>query len=127
MIHDPSDEELYQLQVDMSTGQTESVLPPENQDYNDLRTPEETLKLPVIPIERQKAVPKSGFRMKVQLVTDEAWRQKFRRQANEKVAAVMEHAITLFKHATLVTKYELEVLPVQKYPGTLSATGPNLK
>ena len=50
MIHDPSDEELYQLQVDMSTGQTESVLPPENQDYNDLRTPEETLKLPVIPI-----------------------------------------------------------------------------
>ena len=84
-------------------------------------------KLPVIPIERQKAMPKSGFRMKVQPVTDEAWRQKFRRQANEKVAAVMEHAKTFFKHATLVTKYELDVLPVQSYRGTLSATGPNLK
>ena len=127
MIHDPSDEELYQLQVDMSTGKTESVLPPTNQEYNDLRTPEETLKLPVVPIERQQAMPKSGFRMRVQPVTDQAWRSKFGRQANGKVAAVMEHAKTLFKHASLVTKYELEVLPVQNYPGTLTATGPNLK
>ena len=35
----------------------------------------------------------------------------------------MEHVKTDFKHASLETKYELEVLPVENYPNPQKANG----
>ena len=112
----------------MSTGKTERVVgKPSNLEYYDVRTSEETMKLPIIPIHKQKSMPKTGFRMKVQPIITASWRRYFKGQAKEKVAAVMEYAKTFFKHVSLETKYELEVLPVKNYPKSLSANSDDLK
>ena len=62
----------------MSTGKTERVAKPSNLEYNDLRIPEETMKLPIIPTQKQKSMPKSGFRMKVQPIITASWRSYFK-------------------------------------------------
>jgi len=126
MIHDPSDEELYKLKVNIATGEAEmSILPP-SVKLDDAIMPEETRALPRVPLERQSAMPAAGFRMKVQPLIDDSWRNQFGSGAVTKLNAVMEHAKTFFKHSSLGTKYELDVQSVHNYVGDMKATGSQL-
>ena len=126
MIHDPSDEELYKLKVDISTGvatntdDTDDL--PSSTVIDDPLVPEETRNLPIVPKDRQSALPKSGFRMKVQPILDLSWREQFGNLAQTRLNAVLEHAKTFFQHSTLETRYELEVLPVHNYPTRMTAS-----
>ena len=127
MIHDPSDEELYKLKVDISTGKAELEVLPNTVQLDHAMRPEETRAHPQIPIERQSAMPAAGFRMKVQPMMDLSWRNEFGAQAETKLNAVMEHAKTFFQHSSLGTKFELDVLPVQNYDLSVNANGNNLE
>ena len=121
MIHDPSDEELYKLKVDISTGVATNADDP-SIVIDDPIVPEETRNLPIVPKDRQSALPKSGFRMKVQPIVDLSWREQFGNLAQTRLNAVLEHAKTFFQHSTLETRYELEVLPVHNYPTRMTAS-----
>ena len=124
MIHDPSDEELYKLKVNIATGEAEmSILPP-SVKLDDAIMPEETRALPTVPLERQSPMPAAGFRMKVQPLIDDSWRNQFGSGAVTKLNAVMEHAKTFFMHGDKVlgTKLELEVQSVHNYTGDMKAT-----
>ena len=126
MIHDPSDEELYKLKVDISTGVAKRNNLSPNVELDDEIIPEETRALPSVPAERQSALPASGFRMKVLPMLDLSWRNQFGGQAETRLNAVIEHTKTFFQHSSLVTRYELEVLPVHNYPTSLKATSNQL-
>ena len=123
MIHDPSDEELYKLKVDISAGVATNAddLPP-NAVIDEPLVPEETRNFRIVPKDRQSALPKSGFRMKIQPILDLSWRDQFGDQAQTRLNAVLEHAKTFFQHSTLETRYELEVLPVHNYPTRMTAS-----
>ena len=126
MIHDPSDEELYKLKVNIATGEAEmSILPP-SVKLDDAIMPEETRALPKVPLERQSAMPAAGFRMKVQPLIDDSWRSQFGSGAVTKLNAVMEHAKTFFKHSSLGTKFVLDVQSVHNYTGDMKATGSHM-
>merc|ERR1711953_1483353 len=66
MIHDPSDEELYKLKLDITTGMANLDILPSSVKLDEGVEPEESRSLPQIPLERQTAMPSAGFRMKVQ-------------------------------------------------------------
>ena len=121
MIHDPSDEELYKLKIDMSTGVATNADDP-SIVIDDPIVPEETRNLPIVPKDRQSALPKSGFRMKVQPIVDLSWREQFGDQAQTRLNAVLEHGKTFFQHSTLETRYELDILPVHNYPTRMTAS-----
>ena len=126
MIHDPSDDELYKLRVDNTTGKAEMDILPPSVKLDDAIMPEETRALPKVPLERQSPMPAAGFRMKVQPLIDDSWRNQFGSGAVTKLNAVMEHAKTFFKHSSLGTKYELDVQSVHNYVGDMKATGSQL-
>ena len=122
VIRDPSDKEMYELEVNIATGEAQFVTsPPEyNYDIDDSIVPQETRELlPTILHERQVAMPTEGFRMKIQPLTDLVWRNQFGDQSEAKLQAVFEHAKTFFQHPTLQTKFELDVLPTHDYPGRM--------
>ena len=127
MIHDPSDEELYKLKVDIATGESELEVLPSTVPLDEPMRPEETRSLPKIPLDRQSAMPTSGFRMKVQPMIDQSWRNQFGAAAQTRLNAIIEHAKTFFQHSSLVTKFELDVQPVQNYPNSMKATGTDLR
>ena len=126
MIHDPSDEELYKLKVDITTGKAEMDILPPSVKLDDAIMPEETRALPKVLLEKQSPMPAAGFRMKVQPLIDDSWRNQFGSGAVTKLNAVMEHAKTFFKHSSLGTKYELDVQSVHNYVGNMKATGSQL-
>jgi len=126
MIHDPSDEELYKLKVDISTGKAELEVLPNTVQLDHAMRPEETRALPQIPIERQSAMPAAGFRMKVQPIIDQSWRTQFGDQALTRLNAVIEHAKTFYQHSSLGTKFELDVQAVHNYSTSMKATGNDL-
>ena len=127
MIHDPSDEELYKLKLDITTGMTKLDVLPSSVKLDEGAEPEETRSLPQIPLERQSAMPSAGFRMKVQPIIDLSWRNQFGAQNVTRLNAVMEHAKTYFKHSSLGTKYELDVQAVHNYATNMKATSSQLK
>ena len=112
IIHDPSDEELYKLKVDITTGVAVMDMLPTNVQFDESIIPEEVRDLPMVPLERQEAMPPQGFRLKVQPLIDSQWRARWGDGSAARVEAVMEHARTFFKHSSLGTKYELDVQPV---------------
>ena len=126
MIHDPSDEELYKLKVDISTGKAELEVLPNTVQLDHAMRPEETRALPQIPIERQSAMPAAGFRMKVQPIIDQSWRTQFGDQALTRLNAVIEHTKTFYQHSSLGTKFELDVQAVHNYSTSMKATGNDL-
>ena len=127
MIHDPSDEELYKLKVDIATGKSELEVLPSTVQLDEPMSPEDSRALPKIPIDRQAAMPTSGFRMKVQPMIDQSWRNQFGNSALTRLNAIIEHAKTFFLHASLGTKFELDVLTVRNYPNSLKATRPDIR
>ena len=80
----------------------------------------------VAPADRA-TMPASGFRMKVQPITDASFRNQFGSQTQERVNGIFVHVKTFFQHSSLGTKYELDIASVNEYSGTLRATGNNLK
>ena len=122
VIRDPSDKEMYELEVNIATGEAQFVTsPPEYKyDIDDAILPQETREL----LERQQqvAMPTEGFRMKIQPLTDLVWRNQFGDQSEAKLQAVFEHAKTFFQHPTLQTKFELDVLPTHDYPEKMDGT-----
>ena len=118
VIRDPSDKEMYELEVNIATGEAQFVQykykPQYMYDIDDAILPQETRQL----LERQQqvAMPTEGFRMKIQPLTDLVWRNQFGDQSEAKLQAVFEHAKTFFQHPTLQTKFELDILPTHDYP-----------
>jgi len=132
MISDPDDKELYTLRVDIKTGESVIEFLP---NPNDGGVFDEPQKPPtsesgidnrqVAPADRA-TMPASGFRMKVQPITDASFRNQFGSQTQERVNGIFEHVKTFFQHSSLGTKYELDIASVNEYSGTLRATGNNL-
>ena len=57
---------------------------------------------------------------------DQSWRNEFGDQAETRLNAVIEHAKTFFQHASLKTKFALDVLPVQNHPNSVLADVPDI-
>merc|ERR1711990_56373 len=126
-IHDPSDEELYKLKVDLKTGDSQLwVLPKDIELDHPERPPGERLLRSAVPTDRQVAMPSSGFKMTVQPMVDQSFRNQHGSAVEERVNAIIEHAKTFFQHASLGTKFVLDLKPLHNYPNTLRATGSEL-
>ena len=125
VIHDPADDELYKLKVDIAKGKTEKLdVYMKGSDRFDIakRPPgEDRSNLPEVPLERQVQMPVSGFRMTVQPLVDLGFRNHFGNATKDRVNAVLEHARTFFTHASLQIKFELEYKPLHNYPSTAFA------
>ena len=80
----------------------------------------------VAPADRA-TMPASGFRMKVQPITDASFRNRFGSQTQERVNGIFEHVKTFYQHNSLGTKYELDIASVNEYPETLRAIGNDLE
>ena len=114
------------MKVDLETGDSELwVLPKDVELDNPVRPPRNRAQIPV-PKERQVAMPSSGFRMTVQPMVDQSFRTQFGSQVEERVNAIMEHAKTFFEHASLGTKFELDIKDLHKYPTKMQATSKEL-
>jgi len=129
MIHDPSDEELYKLKVNLKTGKTEIHIIPKNIKFQEPLGPHE---LPgdesvrQVPVNRA-VLPSQGFKMTMQIVIDKAFTTKFGANSQETVNAILVHAKTYFAHTqSLTTKLELNVLPIITIEESLPVTGANL-
>ena len=128
MIHDPSDEELYKLKVDLQTGETQTwVLPSDGSVKLDhvMTPPSERSSTPKAAVER--AMPSQGFRMTVQPMVDQSFRNQYGSNVQTRVNAIMEHAKTFFVHGSLQTKFELDIKSLHNYPNTLLAGENQLK
>ena len=121
VIRDPSDKEMYELEVNIATGEAQFVTsqPEYKYDINDAILPQETREL--LHEMGLVAMPTEGFRMKIQPLTDLVWRNQFGDQSEAKLQAVFEHAKTFFQHPTLQTKFELDILPTHDYPELMDA------
>ena len=121
VIRDPSDKEMYELEVNIATGEAQFVTSPPayKYDINDAILPQETREL--LHERELVAMPTEGFRMKIQPLTDLVWRNQFGDQSEAKLQAVFEHAKTFFQHPTLQTKFELDILPTHDYPELMDA------
>jgi len=122
MIHDPSDEELYKLKVDLQTGETQTwVLPADGSVKLDhvMTPPGERSSKPKAAVER--AMPSQGFRMTVQPMVDQSFRNQYGSNVQTRVNAIMEHAKTFFVHGSLQTKFELDIKSLHNYPNALLA------
>ena len=128
MIHDPSDEELYKLKVDLKTGETQSwVLPNDGSVKLDhvLTPPDDRSYMPAAT--RQVPMPSQGFRMTVQPMVDQSFMDQFGSQVQARIDAITNHAKTFFAHASLETKFELDIKPWVYYSSKLFATDYNLE
>ena len=123
VIRDPSDKEMYELEVNIATGEAQFVTsPPEYKyDIDDAILPQETRELLLHERQQQIAMPTEGFKMKIQPLTDLTWRNQFGDQSEAKLQAVFEHSKTFFQHPTLQTKFELDILPTHDYPELMDA------
>ena len=67
-------------------------------------------------------IPKSGFRIRVQPIVDDAFRRQFRdvKERKEKVDAIFEDVKGFFLDKSLTTKYKLDIAPLRDYRGDLS-------
>ena len=143
MILDPSDKELYQMKVDLVTGDaTEDVLPV---DIASHVHDEHGAEMRMDPIERQmwideynndveSRMPKTlkwavltlimnyqlclskyqlHFRFRIQFVADGYFKQKHGFKTVEKVTAVFNHLKTYYSHPSLGVKLDLVKLPVK--------------
>jgi len=129
VIHDPSDDELYKLKVDLVKGSTEQYLVSHKGGAGfdlALDPPHQDRFLEDVPQERQSQMPAAGFRMTVQPMVDRRFRNHFGKGVHDKVNAILEHARTFFTHASLQTKFELEYKPLHFYPGEAYATNSDL-
>ena len=134
MIHDPADEELYKLKVDLLTGDTETwVLPSDGTVLLDHPLKPHNTSLDGgsaqadVPLERQSQMPRQGFRMTVQPMVEQSFINKYGSNVQTRVNAIMAHAKTFFVHGSLQTKFELDIKPLHEYPYPLTATGSQLK
>merc|ERR1712029_129074 len=129
MIHDPSDEELYELKVDLQTGETENWVQNDGSIELDVvvMPPDENTTTREVPLERQVSMPTQGFRLKVQPIVDQAFRTKFGSLVQTRVNAIIEHSKTFFAHGSLKTKFELDVQSLHSYPHSMKATVPDLQ
>lgn len=128
VIHDPSDDELYKLKVELGTGKSKLwTLPNDGTIKVDHpQRPPDSEAVRTVPIDRQVQMPPQGFRMKVQPMVDQSFRNQFGTAVSTRVNAILEHAKTLFKHASLQTKFELDLKPLRNYPGSMKAIDGNL-
>jgi len=133
VIHDPSDEELYKLKVDLETGESKLwVLPNDGTIKIDgairPNVSEETLR--TVPLDRQVPMPSQGFRMKIQPIIDASFRSLFDNNAAvvyARVESIFQHAKSFFKHASLTTKFELDVQALHNHPGSMKPTTSDLE
>ena len=116
------------MKVDITTGVAEMDMLPADVQFDESIIPDEVRDLPMVPLERQQAMPKQGFMLKVQPLFDNSWRNRWGEDSAARVEAVIEHAKTFFKHSTLGTKYELDVQPVlTSFNGRLTAKSADLR
>lgn len=134
MIEDPTDGELYTLECNLATGQTKQheitfgedvqvdqpMLPPANETSHEV---------PLLDDRYGKTPPIQGFRMRVQVVIDYAFRRKFGYRAQQTIDKIFAHGNTYFKHSqSLGTKFELEqVKPLKTIGSYLTASSGNLE
>merc|ERR1712212_215558 len=124
MILDPADKELYQMKVDLVTGNaTKDTLPHDIIAHvHDELGPE----MRMDPIERQmwideynndveSRMPKT-FKFRVQLVADGYFKEEYGFKTVEKVTAVFNHLKTYYAHPSLGVKFDLVKLPVKIIP-----------
>ena len=116
------------MKVDITTGVAEMEMFPKNVQFDESIIPDEVRDLPMVPLERQEAMPKQGFMLKVQPLFDDSWRERWGEGSVARIEAVIEHARTFFKHSTLGTKFELDVQPVHtSFTGRLTAKSADLR
>ena len=99
VIRDPSDKEMYELEVNIATGEAQFVTsPPEYKyDINDAILPQETREL--LHERELVAMPTEGFRMKIQPLTDLEY-GRFPIHCYKKRAGFMIYVVDFGKSAT---------------------------
>ena len=123
MIHDPSEDELFKLRVDLETGESEMLPMPVINDT--VANPDEDRDI------RMKAqwaetrlflepLPRQGFKLKVLPIVDLAFQFSQGNTSDDMVAGIMAFTNTFFKHSNDF-KIELEVLPTVRIPAYLPA------
>jgi len=128
-----ADKEIYEVTIDLSTGEVTLV----DNGFGDgnfdepLPNPEEDSRslYDASPV-TQRALPSQGFQMKLQILYDPAFAAKHggnSSRINEAINGILTHAQTFFKkEASLTTKFILDIFPFEPINENLSADGANL-
>ena len=136
MIHDPSDQELYKLKVNLNNGDTSMVPmpivndavanPSQDRDGLDLEPKDRFFfKLPKKKTPKKFSLPSQGFKLRVQPVVDSRFVGMFGEETEDKVAGIMTYTNLFFKRSTGF-RIDLDVLPTKRINVPMPASATNL-
>jgi len=134
IISDPGDNELYMLEVNLTSWKVTPIESPlnENVTYEEpLLPPNDDRALDRMPAntELDRALSATGYKFRLQMLYDQRFAAKYSDNPaliKEAIDRVVNQAQTFFKLQSLTTKLIFDILPFKKIERALTATGNNI-